>query len=133
MVFSAFWWLRISLEQLNTCWNNRRETVLECNFKDKSLRTVCYKTPFFQLKRPMTKKHHKSLNSQFTVVFNGIICFSPRFFHNSLLVLKMRFQVFSFAIKKVQGFSNDRKILMSLLSVLFHLQNRVSFFWNFNF
>ena len=51
----------------------------------------------------------------------------------SLLVLKMRFQVFSFASKKVQGFSSDRKILMSLLSVLFHLQNRVSVFWNFNF
>ena len=35
----------------------------------------------------------------------------------------MRFQVFSFASKKVQGFSSDRKILMSLLSVLFHVQN----------
>ena len=56
-----------------------------------------------------------------------------RFCDNSLLVLKMRFQVFSFASKKVQGFSSDRKILMSLLSVLFHLQNRVSVFWNFNF
>ena len=45
----------------------------------------------------------------------------------------MRFQIFSFASKKVQGFSSYRRILMSLLSVLFHLQNRVSVFWNFNF
>ena len=69
-----------------------------------------------------------SLNSQFNVVLNGIICFSVRFCDNSLLVLKMRFQVFSFTSKKVQGFSSDRKILMSLLSVLFHLHNRVSAF-----
>ena len=74
-----------------------------------------------------------SLNSQFTVVLNGIICFSVRFCDNSLLVLKMRFQVFSFASKKVQGFSRDMKILMSLLSVSFHLQKCVSVFWNFDF
>ena len=44
------------------------------------------------------------------------------FCSNSLLVLKICFQVFSFASKKVQGFSGDRKILwrMLLLSVLFH-------------
>ena len=69
-----------------------------------------------------------SLNSQFVVVLDGIICFSVQFCDNSLLVLKMRFQVFSFASKKVQGFSSDKKILMSLLSVLFHLQNRASVF-----
>ena len=40
----------------------------------------------------------------------------------------MRFQVFPFASKKVQGFSNGMKILMLLLSVLFHLQNHVSVF-----
>ena len=50
---------------------------------------------------------------------HGIICFSGRFCDNSLLVLKMRFQVSPFTTKKVQGFSGDRKILMSLLSVLF--------------
>ena len=44
----------------------------------------------------------------------------------------MRFQVFSFARKKVQGFSSDRKILMSFLSVHFHLQNHVSVFENFS-
>ena len=32
-------------------------------------------------------------------------------------------QVFSFASKRLQGFSSDRKILMLLLSVLFHAQN----------
>ena len=45
----------------------------------------------------------------------------------------MRFQVFSFASKKVQGFSSDSKILMFLLSVLFHLPNHVSVFWTFLF
>ena len=68
----------------------------------------------FQSKLPITKEYHISLNSQFNVVLNDIICFSVRFCDNSLLVLKMRFQVFSFASKKVQGFSSDRKMLMSL-------------------
>ena len=45
---------------------------------------------------------HLSLTSQFTVVLNGIICFSVRFCNNSLLVLKMLFQFFSFASKKIQ-------------------------------
>ena len=42
--------------------------------------------------------------SQFTVVLNGIICFSVRFCDNSLLVLKMHFQDFSFASKKYKAF-----------------------------
>ena len=74
-----------------------------------------------------------SFNRQFTVVLNSIICFSVQFCDNLLLVLKMHFQVFSFISKKVQEFFSDRKILMLLLSSLFHLQNRVSVFWNFNF
>ena len=45
----------------------------------------------FQSNQPMTKKHHISLDSQFTVVVNGIICFSVRFCDNSLLALKMHF------------------------------------------
>ena len=69
-----------------------------------------------------------SLKSQFTVVLNDIIFFSVRFCDNSLLVLKLRFQVFSFASKKVKGSSSDRKILMLLLAVLFHLQNVSQFF-----
>ena len=48
-------------------------------------------------------------------------------------MLKVRFQVFSFASKKVQGFSSDMKTLMSLSSLLLQLQNHVSVFWNFNF
>ena len=92
----------------------------------------CWKEPIFQSKQAMNKKHHLSLNSQF-IVLEGIICFSVQFWFNSLLVLKMRFQVFSFARKTVQGFSSHRKILMSLLTVLFHLQNAVSVFWNFSF
>ena len=78
----------------------------------------------------MTKQHHITLNSQFTVVLDGIILL---FTSCSLLVLKMRFQGFSFTKKKVQGVSSERKILMSLLSWLFHLQNAVSVFLNFNF
>ena len=77
-------------------------------------------------------KQRLSLNNEFTVL-EGIICFSVRFWDNSVSVLKMRFQAFSFASKKVQGFSNDRKVLVLLLPVLFHLQNLVSVFLNFNF
>ena len=80
----------------------------------------------------MTRYYHISLNSQFKVVLNGIICFTARFCDNSLLLLKMRFQVFRFASKSIQGFSSDEKMLMSLLSVLFHLPKRVSAFWNFS-
>ena len=69
-----------------------------------------------------------SLNSEFTGFLSGIICFSVRFCDNSLLVLKIRFAVFPFASKKVQGFSSDKKILMLLLSVLFHLKNHISVF-----
>ena len=65
-----------------------------------------------------------SLISQFIVVLNGIIFLPVRFCNNLLLVLKVRFLVFSFASKNVQGFSSDRNILMSLFSVLFHLQNQ---------
>ena len=46
-----------------------------------------------------------SLNSQFIVVLNGIICFSIRFCDNLLLELKMRFQVFrSFGSKRHKDF-----------------------------
>ena len=78
----------------------------------KTLTTVCRKMPIFQSKIATTKYHHISLYSQFTVVLDGIICFSARFCDDSLLALKLRFQVFSFASKKVQGFSNDRKALV---------------------
>ena len=71
------------------------------------------------------------LHITYIVVLDGIICFSERFYDNSLL--KMRFQVLPFESKKVQGCSSDSKIiLMSLLSVLFHLQNHVSGFQKFN-
>ena len=100
---------------------------------NKSLKTLCCKAQNFQSEQAMTKQHHISLNSQFVFVLNGIICFSVRFCDNSLLVLKTRFQVFYISSKKVQGFSSDRRILKSLLSVLFHIQNHVSVFWNFNF
>ena len=56
----------------------------------KKYSVVCWKTPIFQSKQPMTKEHHISLNSQCTAVLNGIICFSARFCDKYLLVLKMR-------------------------------------------
>ena len=80
--------------------------------------------PIAQSKRAMNKQQHTSLNSQVIVVLDGITCFSVQFCDNLLL----RFQVFSLASKKVQRSSSDRKILMSLLSMLFHLQNPVSIF-----
>ena len=52
------------------------------------------KRQFFQSKQPMTKEHPISLNWQFTVVLNGIICFSVQFCNNSLLVFKMRLKYF---------------------------------------
>ena len=84
--------------------------------------------------------HHISLyminhiyHSHFIVVLDGIVSFSICFCDNSLLVLRTRFQVFSFATKKVlQGFSSDKKILM-LLSVLFYQENHVSVFSIFDF
>ena len=66
--------------------------------------------------------------SQFIAALNGIICSSVCFCDNSLLMLKICFQDFSFARKKVQGFSTDKKILMLFLSVLFHLLNHASVF-----
>ena len=61
--------------------------------------------PIFKLKQAMNKYYHTSLNSQFIVVLDGIICFSVQFCDNLLLVLKMHFQLFSFASRnKVQGF-----------------------------
>ena len=97
-----------------------------CTGKNATFKDTIYPLQLFVEKCQLW--HHISLNSQLNVVLNGIICFSVQFCDNSLLMLKKRFQVFSFASKKVQGFSSDRKILMSLLSVLFHLQNLVSFF-----
>ena len=73
----------------------------------------------------------KTSNDQITsyiIILDGITYSSVQFYNSSLLVFKLRFQVFSLSCKKVQGFSIDRKLLMSLLSVLFHIPNRVSIF-----
>ena len=72
----------------------------------KSLRTVCWKTPIFQSKQPMTKQNHILLSSQFTVALNDIICFSAQFCDNWLLMLKMRFLVFILSqAKRYKDFS----------------------------
>ena len=59
--------------------------------------------------------------NQVTIVLNGLICFPVRICDNLLLVLKMCFQFFFFARKKVQGYYSDRKLLISLLSLFFYL------------
>ena len=63
---------------------------------------------------------------------NGIIRFSVLFCDNSLLVLKMGFQVFSFVSKKVEGFSSDSQC-QCRFNHCSYLQNRVSIFLDFNF
>ena len=50
--------------------------------------------------KTMSEQHPISLNSQFTVVFNDIICFSVRFRNNSLSVLKDAFSVLYFYKQK---------------------------------
>ena len=75
----------------------------------------------------MTKQHHISLNSQFTVLLNRIICFSVQFCDNSLLVLKMRFQVFFRQQKGTRVFQRQKDIDVVVI-ILFHLQNVVSVF-----
>ena len=109
-------------------------SFLRKRFKDtiNPLQLSVEKRQFFNQNNQWLNNIIYHLNRQLTVVLNSIICFSVRFCDNLLFVLKMHFQVFSFASKKAQGFSSDR-ILMSLLSVLFHLPNHVSVFWNFNF
>ena len=75
----------------------------------------------FQSKHAMNKNiTYQSLNSQF-IVLDGIICFSVRFCDNSLLVLKMCFQVFSFASKKAQESSSNRKIICKTVSQFFEI------------
>ena len=83
------------------------KNLLELRIQHKPLKLFVEK--LFQSKHPMTKKHHISWNSQFHN------CFSVRFCYHSLFVIKMHFQVFSLAPKKVQAFSSDSKILMLLL------------------
>ena len=61
------------------------------------------------------------LNSQFIVVW--VICFSVRFCDDSLLVLKTRFQVFSFAAKKVLRYKcgNHCSFIYKTVSQLFEI------------
>ena len=59
------------------------------------------------------------------VIFDDIICSSVRFCNNLLLKLRMRFKIFYLARKEIQEFSNDRKILILLLSAIFLLYNHV--------
>ena len=76
------------------------------------------KCQFFNQKKQL---HRISLNSQFTDVLNSIICFSVRFCDNSLLMLKVRFQVFSFASKKVQVLFNHGSFIYKTVSQFFEI------------
>ena len=53
-----------------------------------------------------------SLDSQVVIILDGIKYFCVWFSDNSQLVLKMRFPLFSFASKKTQEFSSDRKAVI---------------------
>ena len=109
------------------------KVIIICLGYNKPLQLFVEKRRFFNQNNQWLNNVHISLNSQFNVVLNEIICFSVRICDNPLLVLKRIFQVFFSATKKLQGFPSDRKMLLSLQSLLFYLQNRVSVFWNFNF
>ena len=90
------------------------------------------KTPIFQSKQPVNRKHRESFNRQFTTVLNIIICFSVRFWDNSLLVLKMTFQVFLFRKqKRYKGFQWQEDINVVVTGALLCTKPCLSFlkFW----
>ena len=69
-----------------------------------------------------------SLNSQFIVVLDDIICFSVQFCYNSLLVLKTRFQVFSFRKQKsTKVFQSQEDINVVVVGALSPTKPCVSF------
>ena len=71
------------------------------------------KRPIFEPKQAMNKEHHISLYSQFVVVLHAIIFFFlVPFCDNSLLVLKMRFQVFSLARKNFFQWQKDINVVV---------------------
>ena len=87
------------------------------------------KRPIFQPKQAMNKEHI-SLYSQFVVVLHATIFFIFLFFFvpfcdNSLLVLKMRFQVFSFARKKFFQWQEDINVVV--ISVFSSTKSCLSF------
>ena len=103
------------LEKCNTIWGKISADIEKEFDSDPVYNKIFLKNKIkYMTKQPTTKQRHISLNSQFTVVLNDIICFSVQFLDNSLLALKMLFQVFSFERKKLQGFSSNRKIFVSL-------------------
>ena len=85
------------------------KNLLELRIQYNPLKLFVEKRQFFNQNIPWLKKiiYHE--------IANFIICFSVRFCYHSLFVIKMHFQVFSLAPKKVQAFSSDSKILMLLL------------------
>ena len=115
---------------MNSFLNFSKHLISRKPFRDtiNALQLFLQKCIFFNQNNPWLNNIIILLNSQFTVALNGIICFPVWFYNNSLFSLKMRFQVFSFVSTKVQGFSSDKNILMSLFSVLFHLQKVSQFF-----
>ena len=100
-----FWWLRKLLWEayksdfIQYFLNVPRKHVLE---KQKEI-WLSKKNNI--LLSPLLFNCNITLNRQFTFLVNRTICFSVRICDNSLLVLKMPFQVFSFSSKKVQGFA----------------------------
>ena len=85
------------------------------------------KRPVFEPKQAMNKEHHISLYSQFVVVLYAIILFFflVPFCDNSLLVLKMRFRVFSLARKKFFQWQKDINVVV--ISVFSSTKSCLSF------
>ena len=75
--------------------------VFHIKVKTKSIES---RISFFKLSK--TRNDTLVTRIQFTVALDDINCFSIWFYDNSQLVLKMRFQAFSFASQKVRGLSS---------------------------
>ena len=121
-----FFMLRIVLlllEAFQCFLMNVRPLLKRYKGYSKPLTVAHRKLIIFQSKLPITKQYHILLNSQLNVVLNSIICFTVRFCDNSLLVLKMYFQVLSFVSKTLHGFCSDIRILMPQKPLFFYLQD----------
>ena len=116
-----------------SCWISCSEDIVKCiliSFKDtiNPLQLFVEKLQFFNQNNQWLD-NIISLNSQFTAVLNGIICFSVRFCDNSLLCI---FRFFLSQAKRFKVFQWQQDINIVVISVL-SSTTRVSVFWNFNF
>ena len=75
-----------------------------CSFKDIINPYNCLlKNEIFQSKQAMKKKNHLSLNSQFIVVLDDIVCFSVRFGKKFTISAKNAFSGVFLQAKRYKG------------------------------